>query len=104
MTIRFDSTPTVFRGRILRSGVKYNNLKCHLFTLDERIWFCSAVRGTLTQPSSTEIDFRKKTSRRRIMNMDNVKKWLKAYEEGILKEYSEALWLNHCGWPGPPSV
>ena len=33
-----------------------------------------------------------------------VKKWLKAYEEGILKEYSEALWLNHCGWPGPPSV
>jgi len=47
--IAFITPPGVFDTRVLRSGSRYNNLRHHWFSTDEKLWLCQ----TLTVPSSS---------------------------------------------------
>jgi len=81
-----------------------------MFTLDERLWVCSVISGTINQPACVETNNLKSTSRaihilckRYNLNLYFVRIWLKAYRQGTLREITENLWLNHRGWRGPIS-
>jgi hypothetical protein len=101
------SIPEVFRGRFLRSGVKYRDLRGHLYTSEERLWLCEQSLGVGTDGGDDVLVLRGNRVRglaeRYHLDVNLLKLWIAHYKKGTLVEYSEAIWQNHRGWPGPPA-
>ncbi len=93
------TTPDRLDFRSLRSGHRYNDLRNHIFSPDEKVWICEQIR-ILSEQKKLSV---KLICMRYNIHPDGVKEWLQIYdskESFVCSTRSEAISENpidKCG-------
>jgi hypothetical protein len=72
----FDSIPIIFQPRYLRNGIKFRNLKQHIFNTNDLVWLCNEI-NKINPKWGHQIVSIKSISKRYHLPIFGIRLWLK---------------------------
>ena len=75
--------PSILKPLCLRSGVKFQDLKDHLFEEDEIIWLCEEM-DKKHLPWEYQLVTGKAISKRYNIHIDGLRSWMKLYKDQLV--------------------
>lgn len=94
-----DSVPRIFQPLLLRSGIKFRNLRNHRFTREEMEWLCEEMMSNDKQQWPHRLTSPKAISKRYNVHVDGLRFWLSCHRMGEAYSSVEHSRLQQCIQP-----